>query len=160
MSYGQGIVIGHAVTLRRFLLTFWTDLRRGKILSRRGGGHQILDFWRKPLMGKEPVVDQGPTQQGIFTVEYPDERLPLRERFRVLPVLVYDDTVVHDSSEILRFLEARHPEVALFPARALSVRVLFWVAFNRGRMDNPSRWLAGSTAWWMLTMVRSPWVIF
>jgi NADH-quinone oxidoreductase subunit I len=37
------------------------------------------------------VVDQGPTQQGLFTVEYPDERLPLRERFRVLPVLVYDD---------------------------------------------------------------------
>ena len=91
MSFGQGLLIGHAVTLRRFLLTFWVDLRGGKALGRRGGGHQILDFFRKPKAGTETVVDQGPTTQGLFTVEYPDERLPLRERYRVLPMLVYDD---------------------------------------------------------------------
>ena len=28
--------------------------------------------------------------EGLFTVEYPDERLPVYERFRVLPVLIYD----------------------------------------------------------------------
>ena len=27
---------------------------------------------------------------GLFQVEYPDERLPVYERFRVLPVLIYD----------------------------------------------------------------------
>ena len=39
MGYGQGLFIGHWVTLRRFLLTFWADIRRGKGLHRRGGGH-------------------------------------------------------------------------------------------------------------------------
>ncbi len=29
--------------------------------------------------------------EGLFTVEYPDERLPVYERFRVLPVLIYDE---------------------------------------------------------------------
>ena len=91
MSYGLGLFRGHWVTLRRFWLTFWVDIRRGKGLHRRGGGHQIFDLWTKPARGAEPVVDQNAQTEGLFTVEYPDERLPLRERFRVLPVLVYDD---------------------------------------------------------------------
>ena len=91
MSFGKGIVVGHLVTLRRFLLTFWADIRRGKGLHRRGGGHQVLDLWKKPERGAEAVVDQDAKTVGLFTVEYPDERLPLHERFRVLPVLVYDD---------------------------------------------------------------------
>ncbi len=91
MGYGQGIVIGHWVTLRRFFLTFWRDIRAGVGFRRRGGGHQILDFWRKNERGKEPTVTQDSKTFGIFTVEYPDERLPVYERFRVLPVLVYDD---------------------------------------------------------------------
>ena len=33
---------------------------------------------------------QDHTTAGVFTVEYPDERLPVYERFRVLPVLIYD----------------------------------------------------------------------
>jgi NADH-quinone oxidoreductase subunit I len=91
MGYGQGVVVGHLVTLRRFLRTFWRDIRAGKGLHRRGGGHQILDLWRKPKRGQEPVVRQDATTEGVFTVEYPDERLPLYERFRVLPMLIYDD---------------------------------------------------------------------
>ncbi|HZW34808.1 MAG TPA: 4Fe-4S binding protein, partial [Isosphaeraceae bacterium] len=35
-------------------------------------------------------VVQDATTEGLFTVEYPDERLPVYERFRVLPVLIYD----------------------------------------------------------------------
>ncbi len=37
-------------------------------------------------------ADRPPGQhdRGLFTVEYPDERLPVYERFRVLPVLIYD----------------------------------------------------------------------
>ncbi len=89
MGYGKGIVVGHWVTLRRFLLTFWADLRNGRAFSRRGGGHQPLDFfWFWPERGKEPVIDQNDKTEGLFTVEYPDERLPTRERFRVLPMLV------------------------------------------------------------------------
>lgn len=33
-----------------------------------------------------------------------------------LPVLLYDNQKVHDSTEILRFLEARHPRPSLIPA--------------------------------------------
>jgi NADH-quinone oxidoreductase subunit I len=92
MGSGYGIVIGHLVTLRRFLLTFWRDVRAGKGFHRRGGGHQFVDLWpHKRSRGEEPTVVQDSKTEGLFTVEYPDERLPLYERFRVLPVLVYDD---------------------------------------------------------------------
>jgi NADH-quinone oxidoreductase subunit I len=91
MSMGKGIVIGHWVTLKRFAMTFWRDIRIGKAFHRRGGGHQILDLWRKAKRGEEPTVQQNFETQGVFTVEYPDERLPVYERFRVLPMLVYDD---------------------------------------------------------------------
>lgn len=91
-GYGQGIVVGHLVTLRRFLLTFWRDLRNGVGLHRRGGGHMFVDLWGKPRKrGDEPTVRQDSKTDGLFTVEYPDERLPVYERFRVLPVLIYDD---------------------------------------------------------------------
>jgi NADH-quinone oxidoreductase subunit I len=92
MGSGYGIITGHLVTLRRFLLTFWKDIRTGKGLHRRGGGHQLVDLWpHKAERGKEPTVVQDSKTEGLFTVEYPDERLPVYERFRVLPVLVYDD---------------------------------------------------------------------
>lgn len=92
MASGYGIITGHLVTLRRFLLTFWRDIRQGQALHRRGGGYMFIDFWRgKKARGQEPVVVQDSKTEGLFTVEYPDERLPVYERFRVLPVLIYDD---------------------------------------------------------------------
>jgi NADH-quinone oxidoreductase subunit I len=92
MGYGRGLFVGHMVTLRRFLRTFWLDVRRGRALTRRGGGHQRVDLWHdKKERGREPVVLQDGTTEGLFTVEYPDERLPVYERSRVLPVLIYDD---------------------------------------------------------------------
>jgi NADH-quinone oxidoreductase subunit I len=90
MSFGKGLLIGHWVTLRRFLRTF--AVGHGATLKRRGGGHQPFDFWfGKNKRGDEPVVLQDDATEGLFTVEYPDERLPVYERFRVLPMLVYDD---------------------------------------------------------------------
>jgi len=90
MANGQGVIRGHLVTLRRFLLTFWRDFREGKGFSRRGGGHLLVDLFSKPNRGSEPTVQQDFKTDGLFTVEYPDERLPVYERFRVLPMLVYD----------------------------------------------------------------------
>src|SRR5512135_2730983 len=91
MSSGYGIIKGHLVTLRRFLLTFWRDIRTGKGLHRRGGGHQQVDFWfGSKARDTQPTVVQDSKTEGLFTVEYPDERLPVYERFRVLPVLIYD----------------------------------------------------------------------
>jgi NADH-quinone oxidoreductase subunit I len=85
------VIRGHAVTLRRFLVTFLRDLRDGLAFRRRGGGGLLVDLFRGPARGEERVVVQDATTEGLFTVEYPDERLPVYERFRVLPVLVYDD---------------------------------------------------------------------
>src|SRR5215468_2071263 len=91
MSSGYGIIKGHLVTLRRFVLTFWRDIRMGKGLHRRGGGHQLVDLWfGSKARGTQPTVVQDAKTVGLFTVEYPDERLPVYERFRVLPVLIYD----------------------------------------------------------------------
>jgi len=91
MSYGKGLFVGHLVTLRRFLRTFVVG--GGRTLRRRGGGHQLLDFWFGPKKrGEQPTVLQDDKTEGLFTVEYPDERLPVYERFRYLPVLVYDDS--------------------------------------------------------------------
>ncbi len=90
MAIGQGVIRGHLVTLRRFFLTFLKDFREGKGLKRRGGGHLLVDLFRKPRRGSEPTVVQDFKTEGLFTVEYPDERLPVYERFRVLPILVYD----------------------------------------------------------------------
>jgi NADH-quinone oxidoreductase subunit I len=89
MGYGRGLVIGHWVTLWRFIRTFIRG--HGATMRRHGGGHQIVDLWgTKPVRGTEPVVVQDDTTEGLFTVEYPDERLPVNERFRVLPMLIYD----------------------------------------------------------------------
>ena len=90
MAIGQGVIRGHLITLRRFLLTFWRDIRRGQGLTGAGGGRLLVDFFRTPARGNETTVQQDYTTDGLFTVEYPDERLPVYERFRVLPMLVYD----------------------------------------------------------------------
>lgn len=88
--FGRGMIVGHLVTLRRFLRTF--TVGHGAGVTRHGGGDLPIDlWWKRPEHRKGPVVDQGPTTEGLFTVEYPDERLVTRERSRVLPVLIYDD---------------------------------------------------------------------
>ncbi len=89
IRFGQGLIVGHWVTLKRFLLTFARDFQTGKFFHRRGGGPLKVDLYSVPQ--SPPTIDQKNGDDGLFTVEYPDERLPVRERFRVLPVLVYDD---------------------------------------------------------------------
>jgi NADH-quinone oxidoreductase subunit I len=87
MGYGLGMIVGHLVTLRRFVRTFLVG--HGATLRRHGGGDLPVDLWRS--RSSTPTVVQDSTTEGLFTVEYPDERLPVHERFRVLPVLIYDD---------------------------------------------------------------------
>jgi NADH-quinone oxidoreductase subunit I len=89
MSFGKGLLVGHLITLRRFVRTFLVG--HGRTLLRRGGGYQKVDLWfGRQSRGGEPTVSQDATTEGLFTVEYPDERLPVRERSRVLPMLIYD----------------------------------------------------------------------
>src|SRR3954470_16210462 len=87
MGFGKGILIGHWITLRRFVRTFLVG--SGRTLRRRGGGDQRVDLWSRSG-GDRPTVYQDATTEGLWTVEYPDERLPVFERYRMLPMLIYD----------------------------------------------------------------------
>ena len=69
--FGTFILRGMLVTLRRFLITYIEPLKR--------------------LMGGAASPQRGSKSRGIFTWQYPEERMPLPERFRVLPILLYDE---------------------------------------------------------------------
>lgn len=75
--YGVGILKGLGVTLKHFIDTYVDDLRYGmkKYTNEEG------NFQRR----------QGPDAHGIFTVEYPDEKIAVPERFRFVPFLVVND---------------------------------------------------------------------
>ncbi len=88
MSFGKGLIVGHLITLRRFVRTFLVG--HGRTASRRGGGHQRVDLWSGPSGSERPVIAQDERTEGLFTVEYPDEQGPTFERSRVLPMLIYD----------------------------------------------------------------------
>ncbi|WP_435017270.1 4Fe-4S binding protein [Tundrisphaera sp. TA3] len=87
LSFGKGLLVGHWITLRRFLRTFLVG--DGRTLRRRGGGDLPVDLWTRAKADR-PTIRQDSRTEGLFTVEYPDERLPVYERFRVLPMLIYD----------------------------------------------------------------------
>lgn len=82
--YGLGILKGLGLTLKHFLLTYIDDIR-----------------WR----GKKYYTEEGISYRmskdakGIFTVQYPEEKLPVPEEFRYIPFLVYeekeDGSIVH-----------------------------------------------------------------
>ena len=74
--YGLGILRGLGITLKRFVMTYVDDFRwRG----RRYYNDEALQ------------VRQGVEGRGIFTVQYPEEKLPVPEEFRYVPFLVYDE---------------------------------------------------------------------
>jgi len=74
--HGFGIVRGLWVTFKHFVTTYIEDVRRGP------------RFYKTPA-GIEQRRRADAT--GIFTVQYPEEKLPVPEEFRYLPFLVYDE---------------------------------------------------------------------
>ena len=74
--YGMGIIKGMGVTLKHFVETYLDDIR-----------------W----FGKRYYTDEGIAHRrstdtrGIFTVQYPEEKLPVPEEFRYIPFLVYEE---------------------------------------------------------------------
>jgi NADH-quinone oxidoreductase subunit I len=73
---GQGILKGLGVTLRHIFDTYVEDFKAG----------------RKRYYTEDGVRQRmTPDTKGIFTVNYPEERLPVAENFRFVPFLVYEE---------------------------------------------------------------------
>jgi len=73
---GLGILKGLGVTLKRFVDTYIDDIR----------------WLGKRYYTKEGIARRTSTEaRGIFTVQYPDEKLPLPEEFRYVPFLIYEE---------------------------------------------------------------------
>jgi len=71
--YGSGVIKGMLVTGKHFLDTYIEDIR---YLGRRSESF---------------ATRQGVKAKGVFTVQYPEERLPVPEEFRFIPFLVYEE---------------------------------------------------------------------
>jgi NADH-quinone oxidoreductase subunit I len=76
MMYGSGILRGLGVTLRHLVNTYVEDIRWG---------------FRRHIPNEAFPQRQGLQTRGIFTVEYPDEKLAVPERFRFIPFLVIEN---------------------------------------------------------------------
>jgi NADH-quinone oxidoreductase subunit I len=74
--FGTGILKGLGVTLKEFVSTYVDDVK--KIPSRYAGGREEID------------QSNASAQTGLFTVQYPEERRKLSERFRYIPMLIYE----------------------------------------------------------------------
>ncbi|MER2599895.1 MAG: NADH-quinone oxidoreductase subunit I [Caldilineales bacterium] len=72
--FGSGLITGLGITLKRFVDTYVDDVK--KIPSRYAYGHD--------------TIRQTPEETGIFTIQYPEEKRELPERFRYIPMLLYD----------------------------------------------------------------------
>ncbi len=78
---GKGILTGLSVTLKRFAETYLSD----------------IDWWLKHnftsrYYNKSGIADRmSKNARGIFTVQYPEEKLPVPEEFRYIPFLLYEE---------------------------------------------------------------------
>lgn len=77
--YGRGILKGLGVTLKRYWNTYWDDI-------------VWLFQGKKRYNSPEGIAHRSSKDaRGIFTVQYPEERLLLSEETRYLPFLVYNE---------------------------------------------------------------------
>jgi NADH-quinone oxidoreductase subunit I len=73
---GMGIIKGMGVTLKRFVETYLDDIR----------------WFGKRYYNEEGIAHRmSADARGIFTIQYPEEKLPVPEEFRFLPFLVYEE---------------------------------------------------------------------
>ena len=73
--YGKGILKGMWVTIKHFVMTYVDDIR---MIGRRYNNPEGIEY------------RQSKDVEGIFTIKYPEEKMPVPEEFRFIPFLVYD----------------------------------------------------------------------
>lgn len=71
---GMGLIRGLAVTLQHFVATYVEDFRVFRSGKKRTVAEKASAYSR-----------------GLFTIEFPEEELPVPEEFRFLPFLVYEE---------------------------------------------------------------------
>lgn len=74
--YGFGVVKSLFLAFKHFLWTYWDDIKQGKkrYKTQQGIAHR-----------------SSKDASGIFTIQYPEEKLPTPEEFRYVPILLYED---------------------------------------------------------------------
>jgi NADH-quinone oxidoreductase subunit I len=83
--YGKGVLKGMWVTVKHFVTTYIDDLRM---------------IGRKYYKSEGIAYRASKDYKGIFTVQYPEEKIPVPEEFRFVPFLVYDKA--EDGSKDIR----------------------------------------------------------
>lgn len=78
--YGTGLLKGLGITLKHALDTFRDDAK--DVPSRYADSIQ-LDKQRR-------IIEQPIDQEGLLTIQYPEEKRLLPERFRYIPMLIWD----------------------------------------------------------------------
>lgn len=78
--YGTGLLKGLGITLKHTLDTFRDD--NDAIPSRYVDSHDLKNNRR--------ILEQNLEQEGLLTIQYPEEKRLLPERFRYIPMLIWD----------------------------------------------------------------------
>ncbi len=78
--FGTGLLKGLDVTFKRARRTFTDDM--SKTPSRYEDSIDLGD--------KQKIINQPASNVGLFTIQYPEERRQWPERFRFIPMLLYD----------------------------------------------------------------------
>ena len=87
--YGLGILRGLGITLKHFVTTYVDDLRwLGRRYADTDAGREVF---------KERQSSHG---RGVFTVQYPEEKLAVPERFRFIPFLVVEGDPPRPGEEV------------------------------------------------------------
>ena len=83
--YGKGILKGLAVTIKHFVITYIDDIKR---------------FRRRYFSPESIKYRSSADVKGIFTIQYPEEKLPPPEEFRYIPFLIFEHD--EEGNEIIR----------------------------------------------------------